>query len=113
VVVAALGAVQSVYWYSPCQYPVPCFTAPKRYPLATCSGWQARWLPIILVPAATVLSCPHIYLFCIYASPDHPATSWLHGTGSHFELRWRHTPFSGWCHNLDNSESVRNCFSAQ
>jgi hypothetical protein len=37
-VVVALGAVQSVYWYSPCQYPVPCFTAPKRYPLATCSG---------------------------------------------------------------------------
>jgi len=41
-VVVVLGAVQSGYWYSTFQYPVPCVTAPKRCPLATCSGDQDK-----------------------------------------------------------------------
>jgi len=93
--------------WTPQTPPSRCATAEK------CSGWEGRSLPINHVSVAAVLSCPHIYLFSIYVSPDHPAPSWLLHTGSLSELQWRHTPFSGWCHNLEHSESVQNSFSAR
>jgi hypothetical protein len=102
------------------------FQFPINYPKALAASdvyrswvqifvWRA-WLKLEEVDPSDIFLWPQysatmtiVYSLITY----HPVTVPPHDCSvpdPRSELWWRHTPFSGWCHNLDNSQSVTTVF---